>query len=177
MISEPFQKRLVGSIHASNQQVYSKDHFGSHLFRNQDPANSIPVEVLLCCIDSKVTQGKMSARQGFIPLAAVRHRSRTRVPRILSFFARWYWSGHFFTLRFFHFWDWTSPRFEIGIQCPISDWGRIRSENQEMWVPGAPVQETKSNLKKIDEKISPISGKIEKLGCLISKQTNIHAHN
>jgi len=59
MITEPFQKILVGSIHASNQQVYSRDHFGSHLFRNQDPANSIPVEVLLCFVDSRVTRRKM----------------------------------------------------------------------------------------------------------------------
>ena len=53
-------------------------------------------------------------RKGFSPGAAACHRSRTRVPRILSFFGRWYLSGPFPPLLFFRFWDPTSPWLDTG---------------------------------------------------------------
>jgi len=61
-------------------------------------------------------RGKWS---GFSPGATARHRSRTRVPRILPVFCSFYLSLSLFPLPFLRFRDRTSPQSEIGQLCPI----------------------------------------------------------
>jgi len=69
-------------------------------------------------------------RMGFSPGAAARHRIRTKGPRILSFSGRWYLSGPFFSLLLFHFWNRTTPRFEIGLHS-LSNFRLRRNQDSE----------------------------------------------
>jgi len=107
-------------------------------------------------------------RRGFSPAAAARHRSWTRVPRILSFSGWLQLSVSLFDPLFSRFWNRTSPHFEIGLQFNIRF--QIGEESRiKTWKYGFPTLQRcgkrSANSKQIGKKGEnwcPISEKIEK---------------
>ena len=99
-------------------------------------------------------------RRGFSPWAAALHRSRTRVPRILSFSWVLFLSEVLFPLLF--------PTFsEIGLHCQISDRVGIGALNSN--IRDRDALGTHKTLSDVNKN----GGKYKKMGCLISKKSRM----